>query len=211
MSRVRFLLASLMCVAAAPALAVNTPAMLGRSEGIYTPRAGVWEFSLTAPAYPVGGLSVQGVGARINTCNGCGTETSLGLTAGLGYSVTDLVEVGGSFIFVYTNSGAGGGLGGNSFTNLSVEPFLKLNFGSAMARDSRINPFALAGVALGYQNAGGGSGIFSLELAGGAEFMINRWWGITVYIPLGIEIPTASGASAVIGIGLGYGIVTYFD
>jgi hypothetical protein len=211
-------LAGLICVAAVPALALETPKALGRAEGIYTPRAGDWEFSLTAPAFPVGALAPRGVGATINTCNGCGTDAVFGLGAGLGYAITDLVEVGGALGFNYVSYAGRNGVGGVSGTVLYAEPFLKVNFGSGMARDSRINPYALAAVAIGYDSGGlsrydinGATATFTLELAGGAEFMLTHTWGLTLYVPFSVDIPTASGTSALINIGLGYGLVAYFD
>jgi len=207
MSRAFVVLAGLTCVTAAPALAVDTPNALGRAEGVYTPRSGDWEFSLTAPALPVAQLSPRGLGVDINTGAGGTTTTVIGIGAGLGYCMTDLVELGGALNVVYF----GGGGGGNA-TSLFLEPFIKANFGSGMARDSRINPFAMGALQIGYIDLGaGGSAQFTIELAGGVEFMLTHTWGISAYVPLSIIIPTASGSSAHIGLGLGYGIVAYFN
>jgi hypothetical protein len=207
MTRAFIALAGLTCVAAAPALAVDTPSALGKAEGVYTPRAGIWEFSLTAPAFPITSTT-RGIGASINTGTGGGTTTTIGIGAGLGYAITDLVEVGGALGFGYAS--LGGPLGGNQ-TSFQLEPFLKANFGSGMARDSRINPFAMAALAIGYADLGaGGSATFTIELAGGAEFMLTHTWGLSVYVPFSFVIPTASGSSAIINIGLGYGLVAYF-
>jgi hypothetical protein len=211
MTRALVVVAGLICVASAPALALDKPNALGRAEGIYTPRTGDWEFSLTAPAYPVIAGPPRGVGVTINTGTGGSTDTALGLGIALGYCITDLVEVGGAFAFDYAATGGVNGQGGGNTTNLSIEPFVKANFGSGMARDSRINPFALGAVSLGYVNRGVSSALITFELAGGAEFMLTHTWGLTVDVPFVFYIPTASNSSASIGIGLGYGIVAYFN
>lgn len=210
MTRAFVVLAGLTCVAAVPAFAepLKMPAALGRAQGIYTPRAGDYEFFLTGPAFPIGATTAQGVGVSIGTGDNATTTTSLGLTAGLGFATTDLVEIGGAIGFVYVSQSQGN-QSGNDVT-LNIEPFLKVNFGSGMAKDSRINPFALAAVALGYQSQPS-SALFSIELAGGAEFMLTHTWGISLYVPFTVQIPTASGSTAKIGIGLGYGLVAYFD
>jgi hypothetical protein len=211
MTRASVVTAVLSCLVSASALAIEKPNALGRAEGIYTPRTGDWEFQLTAPAFPIGASDPRGVGAAIHTGNNGTTDVALGLGAGLGYCVTDLVEVGGAFGFTYQSFGGANGVGGGNVTTLNIEPFVKANFGSGMARDSRINPFVLGAVGLGYRDQGGGTALFSIEIAGGAEFMLTHTWGLTAYVPFVFSIPTASGSSATIALGLGYGMVAYFD
>jgi hypothetical protein len=207
MTRAFVVLAGLICVAATPALAVDTPKALGKAEGVYTPRAGDWEFSLTAPAFPIGAAGPRGIGALINT--GGGTAAQIGIGAGLGYAMTDLVEVGGALGFGYVGAG---GVGTFNQTSFNLEPFVKANFGSGMARDSRINPFALAALSIGYLDAGaGGTATFTIEVAGGLEFMLTHTWGLSVYVPFAFLIPTASNSNVLINIGVGYGLVAYFN
>jgi hypothetical protein len=41
--------------------------------------------------------------------------------------------------------------------------------------------------------------------------MLTHTWGISAYVPLGVLIPTASGSNAHILLGLGFGVVAYFN
>jgi hypothetical protein len=220
MKRVLFVLAGITCLASAPAFADDAAkppdavkaAAAAEASKPYTPRAGLWSLQLDGPAFPMwqtpfGYNTVRGIGATIPT--GAGSTTGSGGVGGsVGYTLSDLVEVGAALGFV-----AAGGQGGNTSVGFNVEPFLKLNLGAdMMSTDSRMNPFVLIGCGINILAPGGGVSNITFvtpELAAGMEFMLTHSFGVSVYVPITLGFNT-SGGSAVLGLGLGYGLVGYF-
>jgi hypothetical protein len=205
-------LAGIACLVATPAFAEDNSkipeppksATASTEMKTYTPRAGLWSLQLDGPAFPMwqqapGYNTVRGVGASFPPG---GAQGSGGIGGSLGYTLSDLIEVGGAVGFLGTSNGTG----------FNIEPFLKLNLGAdMMASDSRMNPFAMVGVGFNVTSPSGQSSVtvVSPELAGGIEYMLTHSFGISVYVPISLSFPT-NGGSAVLGIGLGYGLVGYF-
>jgi hypothetical protein len=219
MNRVLIALIGLSCLAASPALA-DEP-VRPKEEGVrpYTPRAGEWELQVDGPAFPMwqsgdGYNTVRGVGVQVPTASGSkGSTVSAGVGGSLGYTVSDMWEIGGMLGFqVAAPSGS------PTVVGFNIEPFLKLNFGAGMSPETRFNWFALVGVGLNVLAPGSGLPSRTLvtpELAGGVEMMLTHSFGVTVYIPVTASFntsPPAGGSSSpVIGLGLGSGLVGYFD
>jgi hypothetical protein len=108
--------------------------------------------------------------------------------------------------------------GSSTVVGFNIEPFLKLNFGSGMSPETRFNWFALVGVGLNILDRGGvvpSETLITPELAGGVEMMLTHSFGVSVYIPVSLSFntsPPAGGSSSpVIGLGIGSGLVGYFD
>jgi hypothetical protein len=213
-----FVLVGITCLAAAPAFAEDnskipeppksaTTSM--EAARTYTPRAGLWSLQLDGPAFPMwqspqpivntGYNTVRGIGASFPSS---GTVGSGGIGGSLGYTLSDMIEVGGAVGF----------LAASNFTGFNIEPFLKLNLGAEMmASDSRMNPFALVGVGFNITSISGAPTVtvISPELAFGVEYMLTHSFGVSLYVPVTLGFNT-NGGSAVLGLGLGYGLVGYF-
>jgi len=214
MNRVLIALVGLTCVVAFPAFA-DEP-VRPKEEGVrpYTPRAGEWELQVDGPAFPM-----WQSGSGYNTVRGAGIKTGSGgsvVTAGvggsLGYTVSDMWEIGGMLGFQIAAPSSG-----PSQVGLNVEPFLKLNFGASMSPETRFNWFGLVGIGLNLNSPGGGGTSTTLvtpELAGGVEMMLTHSFGVTVYVPVTVSFntsPPPGTSSTVFGVGIGSGLVGYFD
>jgi hypothetical protein len=206
----------------------------------YTPRAGLWEFELDGPAFPIGqinffaptsapigstglvtqpqrGVNIVSTSSSAGSGGTSGTTTSFGLTGSIGYCATDLVEVGLGLGFNTVSEPNNQG----SATAFNAQPFLKLNIGGGLALDSRINPFVLFGAGINYTSSSGrflgssSNATFIIpELALGFEAMVTRWWGFSFFVPITMAFDVTQGAQGdvkVLGVGLGYGLSAYFD
>jgi hypothetical protein len=217
MNRALFVLVGITCLAAAPAFAEDNAkipeppksATASMEAKTYTPRAGLWSLQLDGPAFPMWQSPLPAVPTGYNTVRGVGasfqpngTVGSGGVGGSLGYTLSDMIEVGGAVGF----------LAASNFTGFNIEPFLKLNLGAdMMASDSRMNPFALVGVGFNITSVSGTATVTVVtpELAAGVEYMLTHSFGISVYVPITLAFNT-NGGSAVFGLGLGYGLVGYF-
>lgn len=185
------------------------------------PEAGDIELLLEAP--PIlnatnltPGVVTRGLGIVSSNAAGGSTLVGLGLNAGVGYFLTDLVEAGAAVAIDYGQCLAGGTYGGylgdlcgGGTIELALEPFVKLNFGRMLAR-GRFNPFAQVGLIAGGESGSGyGTGLFGFDVDLGVDVLISRGWGLAVFLPFSLLAPTAPGPT-VFGYGLGYGVVTYF-
>jgi hypothetical protein len=184
------------------------------------PQAGDVELLLEAP--PIlnatnltPGVVTRGLGVTSSNAPGGETLFGLGLNAGVGYYLTDLVEVGAAVAIDYGQCLAGGTNFGNGncdnggYFEAAAEPFVKLNFGRTL-QGAHFNPFAQLGLIVGGESGSGvGTGIFGFDVDLGVDFLISRGWGIAAFIPFSLVAPTAGGPT-VFGFGFGYGLVTYF-
>ncbi len=190
-------------------------------SGTALPQAGDVELLLEAPPIVnatnlTPGTITRGVAVSSSGTNG-ETYLGLGLNAGAGYYVTELVEVGGAVALDYGQCLAGGTNFGTNCNNggyfeALVEPFVKLNFGRAL-QGAHFNPFAQLGIIVGGESGSGvGTGLFGFDVDLGVDFLVSRGWGIAVFIPFSLVAPLASNAAVptVFGFGFGYGLVTYF-
>jgi len=225
MKRSLLAFAGIACLASLPAFAdesgkpPDAVKSTAAGEKTYTPRAGLWSLQLDGPAFPMwqgaplGGYStlsggynnVRGVGATFPPAGAVGSG---GIGGSLGYTLSDMMELGAALGFL-----AAGNPGGGTTVGFNVAPFLKLNLGAdMMASDSRMNPFALVGVGFNITSPGGGISTITYvtpELAAGVEYMLTHSFGISVYVPITLAFNT-NGGSAILGLGLGYGLVGYF-
>lgn len=127
----------------------------------------------------------------------------VGLSAGIGYTLTSLVEVGGALAFSYVGGGT------NTF-EFEAEPFVKLNLGPAF-HTGAINPFVLGGVALGVIAPPDSSqALIGFDIDPGVEWLFGGRWGVDFFIPMQIVVPTGGyGENVGFNIGIGYGLVGY--
>jgi len=167
----------------------------------FTPRAGDTQLKLT---------DTLPVSVVIPTASGIGVSVSSSLSAGLGYCVSDLAEVGGGLtVAVAAPSNQ------PTSTAFGVDAFLKFNFGGGDSASSRLNPYLTIDLAV-LTTAGGGANAINLTLLQptlnpGVEIMITHTWGINISVPIQVAFDLADANSKpIVILGLGYGVVTYF-
>jgi hypothetical protein len=200
--------------AAAQTTPAYTPAPLVVGPATPAPEhAGSWELLLMAPPAIEDTLvaSPHGLGLGQTTAAGSGLFGYLGLSGGVGYALTDLLQVGGAVSFIISGvSPVADGTSG--YYQLLGEPFLKLNFGPAL-KTGALNPFALAGFEFGlagYTGAAGQAwGLFGLDIDPGVEWLFGGRWGIDAFIPIQFQFATYDHAQVGINLGIGYGLVGY--
>jgi hypothetical protein len=176
-------------------------------------RVGTFQLMLMAPPIGVDASQAQALelpgasqlarGFGITHSFGGSNAGYIGLGAGLGYTLTSLVELGGALSFSY--------LGGDVNTfDLNLEPFIKLNLGPTWHLGA-INPFVLAGIDIGVVAPGEGpsAAIFGIDIDPGVEWLFGGRWGVDVYVPIQILVPSESGADVGFNLGVGYGLVGY--
>ena len=103
----------------------------------YTPRSGLWSLQLDGPAFPMwqgvpGYNNTRGFGVTVPSSGGQ-TGVSGGVAGSLGYTLSDLIELGAAVGFVAARPP----LTGDSVLGINVEPFLKF----ARRRDLREKAF----------------------------------------------------------------------
>jgi hypothetical protein len=127
------------------------------------------------------------------------------LGAGLGYTLTSIVELGGAIGFNLVNLSTG-----VTAYDFVLQPFAKINFAEVF-HTHNINPFAMFGPVFGFGEpfTGGTTGELGVEGDFGAEFFIGHHWGVTGYVPIGVVFNTAPSATT-FTIGLGVGLFGYF-
>jgi len=179
------------------------------AEGGYLPKEHDIEVLLEAPPVlntwsPFGGSVGRGFGLLA----GNATVVGFGLNGGIGYCLTDLIEIGGSVAIDVYNAGAGG----NSATNFTfgLAPMVKLNLGHQLNMGPRFNPFVQTGITFGFLSAPNTSGaLFAFEVEPGVEFMVTPRWGFNAYLPLGV-LYNGAASQAFFLMGLQYGMIGYF-
>jgi hypothetical protein len=141
--------------------------------------------------------------------NGAGANTfSFGLSGGVGYCLTPVLEFGGAIAFNFI-SGSGNIGGSSSAFDFALEPFAKFNLASVFGTGG-INPFALVGPVFGIGQGvqGGTSGVVGIDMDLGVEFFIEKHWGITAFVPIDI-VDNAGYGNVNFIIGLGFGLFGY--
>jgi len=138
----------------------------------------------------------------------------VGISGGVGYTLTSLFELGGSLSFVYSGTGADGTAG----YQFLVEPFVKLNLGPTF-KTGALNPFVLAGLGIGVKGTSGSTvdgfsvggsanGLFDIDIDPGVEWLVGGRWGFDAYIPLQFQVPL-TGGNIGLNLGVAYGLVAY--
>jgi hypothetical protein len=135
---------------------------------------------------------------------------SFGLSGGIGYCLTPVLEFGGALAFnLYTTSG---GAANSTNFDFALEPFAKFNLATVFGSGG-INPFATVGPVLGFGQLGtageGLTGVAGIDMDLGAEFFIERHWGITAYVPIQIISNTGYSSNVNFIIGVGFGLFGY--
>ncbi|MHB1845568.1 MAG: hypothetical protein ACYCWW_12125 [Deltaproteobacteria bacterium] len=209
-------------LATEPPLPPLPPSAGGSSAGAPSaadlPQTGDFQLFLNAPpvvsAFETGsGFGAETVGFGQRGLSGVSfaglTSVGLGLNAGLGYCFTDLLEGGIALAIDYTSLSPG------SVFAFGAEPFVKANLGRMLTTSGHWNPFLELGLVLGdfaatgVLGGAGSTGLVGFDLDIGAEFLVTRTWGITVYLPITLLDATNEGAAS-FGFGLGYGFAAYF-
>jgi hypothetical protein len=154
-----------------------------------------------------------GFGIGQTTVQGSGVFGYIGLAGGVGYSVTDLIEVGGAVAFYINGANtAGVDLGTSGVYQLQGEPFIKLNLGSVF-KSGTLNPYVLGGFGFGVQGTMGTEGqawgLFGLDLDPGVEWLFGGRWGVDAFVPIQFQLATHQGNQIGINLGVGYGLVGY--
>ena len=164
------------------------------------------QYTINAPV-AVGGLGT-GKGFNYRSYGNGANTFNIGLSGGVGYCMTSLLEFGGAVAFNFTSASGNGG-GSTSAFDIALEPFAKFNLASTFGTGG-INPFALIGPVLGVgQGLGGGtSGVIGVDMDLGVEFFIEKHWGITAYVPIDI-VDNAGYGQVNFNIGLGFGLFGY--
>jgi hypothetical protein len=141
--------------------------------------------------------------------NGEGGSTfAFGISGGVGYCVTPVLEFGGAVAFNFSSQNANGGGSATAF-DFALEPFAKFNLASAFGTGG-INPFATVGpiIGVGQFYGLGTTADIGLDMNLGVEFFIEKHWGITAFVPIEI-IDTPGYGNVNFIIGLGFGLFGY--
>jgi hypothetical protein len=166
------------------------------------------QYTINAPV-AVGGLGT-GKGFNYRSYgNAAGSNTvNFGISGGVGYCATSILEFGGAVAFNFTSASSNAG-GSSSAYDFALEPFAKFNLASAFGTGG-INPFALVGpvVGIGQELGGGSTGVIGVDMDIGVEFFIEKHWGITAYVPIDI-VDNAGYGNVNFNIGLGFGLFGY--
>ena len=133
-----------------------------------------------------------------------GSTFNFGLSGGIGYAFTSLLEFGGAVAFNISAPNQG-----SCSFDFALEPFAKFNLASTFGTGG-INPFAMIGPVIGVGQAGaaGTTGVIGVDMDLGVEFFIEKHWGITAYVPIDI-IDEAGYGNVNFVIGLGFGLFGY--
>jgi hypothetical protein len=157
------------------------------------------QYTVNTPGAYGKGFLFQSDGRGLNTF-------SFGLTGGIGYCVTEVLEFGAAIAFnlVAPNPGTAG-------FDLALEPFAKFNLATVFGTGG-INPYALVGPVFGVgQVAAPGAsvtGVIGVDMDLGVEFFIERHWGVAAFVPIDI-VATPGYGNTNFGIGVGFGLFGY--
>jgi hypothetical protein len=207
---------TLLLFAATPALTTTDNDQGGSSGNVRATTADGWGYHagslqifLYAPPltaeYTIN-TPVNGKGFAYRSYGNGQSTFAFGLSGGVAYCVTDVLEFGGAIAFNILSASPGGG----TDFDFALEPFAKFNLGSVFGTGG-INPFATVGpvVGIGQFAPEGVTGVIGLDMNVGVEFFIEKHWGISAYVPIDI-IDNAGYASNVnFIIGLGFGLFGY--
>jgi hypothetical protein len=210
---------TLLLFAATPALTTNDNDQGGSSGEVRSSSAGGWgyhagslqifldappftaQYTINAPV-PLKGFAYRSDGRG-------GSTFDFGLSGGVGYCVTDVLEFGGAIAFNFSSiSGAGGG-SATAF-DFALEPFAKFNLASVFGTGG-INPFATVGpvIGIGQYYGEGSTGVIGLDMNVGVEFFIEKHWGISAYVPINVIDNAGYTSNVNFIVGLGFGLFGY--